>query len=215
MAPVSRRKDASRWPRMSSTFWAVVLLTALLVLYCVVSLVICGCTFCNQTPPYEIRYFLSVQSPQRSSPCTLSPSRKPLAVINPSIVTVTAEHGHLIVGCGDETQRSLGVGARFPFPVPTTCSHKPPAPPVRLYVTSALLKRKDPRVHPWGEIVIMKRTSGLRSAVCSFDIKPVFRKSAKGKSGGEGGMIAYGKFEGGESERRQQKTAADGIKRKY
>ncbi len=31
---VSRRKDASRWPRMSSTFWAVVLLTALLVLYC-------------------------------------------------------------------------------------------------------------------------------------------------------------------------------------
>ncbi|AWO97942.1 putative protein FAM19A5-like [Scophthalmus maximus] len=55
MAPVSRRKDASRWPRMSSTFWAVVLLTALLVLYCVVSLVIYGCTFCNQTPPYEIR----------------------------------------------------------------------------------------------------------------------------------------------------------------
>lgn len=37
MASVSRlarRKDASRWPRMSSTFWAVVLLTALLVLYC-------------------------------------------------------------------------------------------------------------------------------------------------------------------------------------
>lgn len=31
---LSRRKDASRWPRMSSTFWAVVLLTALLVLYC-------------------------------------------------------------------------------------------------------------------------------------------------------------------------------------
>lgn len=34
MAPVSRRKDAGRWPRMSSTFWAVVLLTALLILYC-------------------------------------------------------------------------------------------------------------------------------------------------------------------------------------
>lgn len=34
MASVSRRKDASRWPRMSSTFWAVLLLTALLVLYC-------------------------------------------------------------------------------------------------------------------------------------------------------------------------------------
>uniref|UniRef100_A0A674MH05 TAFA chemokine like family member 5 n=1 Tax=Takifugu rubripes TaxID=31033 RepID=A0A674MH05_TAKRU len=34
MAPVSRRKDAGRWPRMSSTFWAVVLLTALLLLYC-------------------------------------------------------------------------------------------------------------------------------------------------------------------------------------
>ncbi|KAM9845828.1 chemokine-like protein TAFA-5a [Aulostomus maculatus] len=37
MASVSRlarRKDASRWPRMSSTFWAVVLLTALLLLYC-------------------------------------------------------------------------------------------------------------------------------------------------------------------------------------
>lgn len=37
MASVSRlarRKDATRWPRMSSTFWAVVLLTALLVLYC-------------------------------------------------------------------------------------------------------------------------------------------------------------------------------------
>lgn len=37
MASVSmlaRRKDASRLPRMSSTFWAVVLLTALLVLYC-------------------------------------------------------------------------------------------------------------------------------------------------------------------------------------
>ncbi|XP_014858278.1 PREDICTED: protein FAM19A5 isoform X3 [Poecilia mexicana] len=30
----ARRKDATRWPRMSSTFWAVVLLTALLVLYC-------------------------------------------------------------------------------------------------------------------------------------------------------------------------------------
>ncbi|XP_061523296.1 chemokine-like protein TAFA-5a isoform X4 [Phycodurus eques] len=30
----ARRKDASRWPRMSSTFWAFVLLTALLVLYC-------------------------------------------------------------------------------------------------------------------------------------------------------------------------------------
>lgn len=34
MAPVSRRKDAGRWPRMSSTFWAVVLLTALLLLFC-------------------------------------------------------------------------------------------------------------------------------------------------------------------------------------
>lgn len=34
MAPVSRRKDAGCWPRMSSTFWAVVLLTALLLLYC-------------------------------------------------------------------------------------------------------------------------------------------------------------------------------------
>ncbi|XP_029017590.1 chemokine-like protein TAFA-5a isoform X1 [Betta splendens] len=37
MASVSRlakRKDAGRWPRMSSTFWAVVLLTALLLLYC-------------------------------------------------------------------------------------------------------------------------------------------------------------------------------------
>lgn len=34
MASVSRRKDASRWPMMSSTFWAVLLLTALLVLYC-------------------------------------------------------------------------------------------------------------------------------------------------------------------------------------
>lgn len=34
MAPVSRRKDAGRWPRMSSTFWAVVLLTVLLILYC-------------------------------------------------------------------------------------------------------------------------------------------------------------------------------------
>lgn len=34
MAPVSRRKDAGRWPRMSSTFWAVVVLTVLLLLYC-------------------------------------------------------------------------------------------------------------------------------------------------------------------------------------
>ncbi|XP_005451804.1 protein FAM19A5 [Oreochromis niloticus] len=37
MASVSRlarRKDASRWPRMSSSFWAVLLLTALLLLYC-------------------------------------------------------------------------------------------------------------------------------------------------------------------------------------
>uniref|UniRef100_A0A3B3ZNC5 Uncharacterized protein n=1 Tax=Periophthalmus magnuspinnatus TaxID=409849 RepID=A0A3B3ZNC5_9GOBI len=37
MASVSRlgrRKDAYQWPRMSSTFWAVVLLTALLLLYC-------------------------------------------------------------------------------------------------------------------------------------------------------------------------------------
>lgn len=36
MAPsVQRRRDAcTRWPRMSSTFWAVLLLTALLLLYC-------------------------------------------------------------------------------------------------------------------------------------------------------------------------------------
>ncbi|XP_036978391.1 chemokine-like protein TAFA-5a isoform X5 [Acanthopagrus latus] len=34
MARLSRRKDATRWPRMSSTFWAVLLLTALLLLYC-------------------------------------------------------------------------------------------------------------------------------------------------------------------------------------
>uniref|UniRef100_A0A8C6KET5 TAFA chemokine like family member 5a n=1 Tax=Nothobranchius furzeri TaxID=105023 RepID=A0A8C6KET5_NOTFU len=35
MAPGSRRRDAcTRWPKMSSTFWVVVLLTALLVLYC-------------------------------------------------------------------------------------------------------------------------------------------------------------------------------------
>ncbi|XP_017291716.1 chemokine-like protein TAFA-5a [Kryptolebias marmoratus] len=33
--PVQRRRDAcTRWPRMSSTFWAVLLLTALLLLYC-------------------------------------------------------------------------------------------------------------------------------------------------------------------------------------
>ncbi|XP_061920560.1 chemokine-like protein TAFA-5a isoform X2 [Entelurus aequoreus] len=31
---LSRRQDACRWPRMSSTFWAFVLLTALMVLYC-------------------------------------------------------------------------------------------------------------------------------------------------------------------------------------
>lgn len=33
--PVQRRRDScTRWPRMSSTFWAVLLLTALLLLYC-------------------------------------------------------------------------------------------------------------------------------------------------------------------------------------
>ncbi|XP_063073934.1 chemokine-like protein TAFA-5a isoform X1 [Engraulis encrasicolus] len=37
MAPTSRwskRKDAKPWPKMSSTFWAVVLLTSLLIIYC-------------------------------------------------------------------------------------------------------------------------------------------------------------------------------------
>ncbi|XP_059361518.1 chemokine-like protein TAFA-5 isoform X3 [Carassius carassius] len=37
MAPVVRsikRKDAINWPRMSTTFWAVLLLTALLIVYC-------------------------------------------------------------------------------------------------------------------------------------------------------------------------------------
>ncbi|KAJ8381656.1 hypothetical protein SKAU_G00024340 [Synaphobranchus kaupii] len=28
------RKDANAWPRMSSTFWAVVILTSLLIIYC-------------------------------------------------------------------------------------------------------------------------------------------------------------------------------------
>uniref|UniRef100_A0A4W5JT86 TAFA chemokine like family member 5a n=1 Tax=Hucho hucho TaxID=62062 RepID=A0A4W5JT86_9TELE len=37
MAPalrLTKRKDASHWPRMSSTFWAVILLTSLLIIYC-------------------------------------------------------------------------------------------------------------------------------------------------------------------------------------
>ncbi|CAM4567398.1 unnamed protein product [Leuciscus chuanchicus] len=37
MAPAVRsikRKDAINWPRMSTTFWAVLLLTALLIVYC-------------------------------------------------------------------------------------------------------------------------------------------------------------------------------------
>ncbi|XP_041935436.1 chemokine-like protein TAFA-5a isoform X1 [Alosa sapidissima] len=37
MAPTSRlskRKDAKPWPRMSSTFWTVLLLTSLLIIYC-------------------------------------------------------------------------------------------------------------------------------------------------------------------------------------
>ncbi|XP_056604798.1 chemokine-like protein TAFA-5a isoform X3 [Triplophysa dalaica] len=29
-----KRKDAINWPRMSTTFWAVLLLTALLIVYC-------------------------------------------------------------------------------------------------------------------------------------------------------------------------------------
>ncbi len=37
MAPAVRsikRKEAINWPRMSTTFWAVLLLTALLIVYC-------------------------------------------------------------------------------------------------------------------------------------------------------------------------------------
>uniref|UniRef100_A0A8L0DQZ6 TAFA chemokine like family member 5a n=1 Tax=Oncorhynchus mykiss TaxID=8022 RepID=A0A8L0DQZ6_ONCMY len=37
MAPalrLTKRKDASPWPRMSSTFWTVILLTSLLIIYC-------------------------------------------------------------------------------------------------------------------------------------------------------------------------------------
>ncbi|XP_014008262.1 chemokine-like protein TAFA-5 isoform X2 [Salmo salar] len=37
MAPalrLTKRKDASPWPRMSSTFWVMILLTSILIIYC-------------------------------------------------------------------------------------------------------------------------------------------------------------------------------------